>query len=99
MPKNPVASDITTIRRTLRTLDSALGRFATSLRNSPSNGAAPAKRKLNLTPARKAALKLQGQYMGYLRNLKPKQKAEVKALKVAKGVRSAIARAKSLAAS
>ena len=98
MPKNPVASDITTIRRTLRTLDSALGRLAASLGSVRTNGAAPVKRKLNLTPARKAALKLQGQCMGYLRNLKPKQKAEVKALKAAKGIRPAIARAKQLGA-
>jgi len=54
-------------------------------------------RKLSLSPARRAALKLQGQYMGYLRSLKPKQKARVKALRTAKGVRAAIGLARKLA--
>ena len=45
---------------------------------------------------RRAALKLQGQYMGYLRNLKPRQKAEVKAVKVKKGILAAIAAARRL---
>jgi hypothetical protein len=53
-----------------------------------------ARRKLTITPARRAALKLQGQYMGYLRNLKPKQKSVVKALRVKKGIRPAIAMAR-----
>jgi hypothetical protein len=35
--------------------------------------------------------------MGFLRHLKPRQKAEVKALRVRRGVRAAIARAKRLA--
>lgn len=98
MPKNPMTADIKAIRRSLRTLDSALGRLAVSLRSVPGNGSTPAKRKLNLSPARRAALKLQGQYMGFLRNLAPRQKAQVKALKAAKGIRPAIARARQLGA-
>jgi hypothetical protein len=47
---------------------------------------------------RRAALKLQGQYIGYLRNLKPRQKAQVKALRARKGLRAAIAMAKRVAA-
>ncbi len=38
-------------------------------------GSAPAKtarRKLTITPARRAQLKLQGQYLGYMRGLKPR---------------------------
>lgn len=57
---------------------------------------APA-RKLNLSPARRAALKLQGQYMGYMRGLKPRPKARVKALAASKGVRAAVALARKLA--
>jgi hypothetical protein len=48
-----------------------------------------ATRKLTLSPARQAALKLQGQYIGYMRGLPPRQKAQVKALKLAKGMRQA----------
>ena len=54
-------------------------------------------RSLKLSAERRAALKLQGQYMGYLRGLKPRQKARVKALRAARGVRPAIAFAKKLA--
>jgi hypothetical protein len=54
-------------------------------------------RKLKLSPARRAALKLQGQYMGYMRGLKPRQKARVKALAASKDIRAAIALARRLA--
>ena len=54
-------------------------------------------RKLKLSPARRAALKLQGQYMGYMRGLKPRQKARVKALAASKNIRAAIALARRLA--
>ena len=53
-------------------------------------------RKLRLSPARRASLKLQGQYMGYLRGLGVRQKARVKALRTTKGVRPAIALARQL---
>ena len=98
MPRNSIAANIRTVQRSLRNLDDGLRSLAASVQSAPRNGPAPARRKLKLSPARRAALKLQGQYMGFLRNLKPKQKAEVKALKVAKGVRPAIARAKQLGA-
>ena len=60
---------------------------------------APPTRKLRLSPARRAALKLQGQYMGYMRGLKPQQKARVKALSASKGVRAAVTLARQLARS
>jgi DNA-binding transcriptional regulator YiaG len=47
--------------------------------------------------ARRAALKLQGRYMGYVRGLAPQKKAQVKALREAKGLHAAIALAKKLA--
>jgi len=52
---------------------------------------------LRLSAERRAALKLQGQYMGYLRGLKPRQKARVKAVRAVKGVKPAIAFARRLA--
>jgi hypothetical protein len=51
---------------------------------------------MRLSPARRAALKLQGQYMGYLRNLKPQQKRRVKDVRTSKGIRPAIALARKL---
>jgi hypothetical protein len=56
------------------------------------------RRKLRLTPERRAALKLQGQYMGYLRGLRPGQKAQVKKIRVEKGIRAAIAAARRISA-
>lgn len=41
---------------------------------------------------------LQGRYMGYMRQLKPGQKSQVRKIREAKGVRAAIVRAKGLAA-
>jgi hypothetical protein len=68
-----------------------------TLSHAPAGNPNPRRRSLKLSPQRRAALKLQGQYMGYIRNLKPRQKARVKALKAAKGFRAAIGLAKQLA--
>jgi hypothetical protein len=51
---------------------------------------------MRLSPARRKALKTQGQYMGYLRSLTPRQKTQVKSLRAIKGVVRAIALAKRL---
>jgi hypothetical protein len=40
---------------------------------------------------------LQGRYMGYMRQLKPRQKGMVRKIREAKGVRAAIARTRNLA--
>jgi hypothetical protein len=47
----------------------------------------------------RASLVLQGRYMGYVRQLKPRQKAQVRKIREAKGVRAAIAKAKRFTAS
>ena len=52
--------------------------------------AEPAKRKLRITRARRAQLKLQGAYMGYMRQLKPAQKARVRVIKERRGYEAAI---------
>ncbi len=56
------------------------------------------RRKARLTAARRAALKLQGQYIGTMRGLRPAQKAKVKKIRQKKGIRRAIAAARKLAA-
>jgi hypothetical protein len=75
-----------------------LARLAPALEAAAQNGrpSAPG-RKIRLSAPRRAALKLQGRYMGYIRNLKPKEKARVRALRATKGIRPAIALAKRLA--
>ena len=55
------------------------------------------RRKLVLSPKRRAALKLHGRYLGYVRQLKPMLRARVKALKAKSGYHAAITLAKRLA--
>ena len=97
--RRSVRKDVLAIRKSLATIVRALGRLAPALEAGTLQPAAATRRgrKLTLSPARRAALKVQGQYMGYLRNLPPLQKARVKSLRVRKGTRAAIALAKRLA--
>jgi hypothetical protein len=62
------------------------------------NGTKPEKvrRRPRLSAKARASLVLQGRYMGFMRQLKPRQKAQVRKIKEAKGVRAAIAKARSL---
>jgi len=59
-------------------------------------GAAAVPRPRNLSPERRAELKLQGSYIGHVRKLNLKQRAKVKKLREQKGVRAAIRLAKAL---
>jgi hypothetical protein len=100
--RSSVSSELQVIARSLGSISEALTRLAPLVDHA--NGAAVAAipavrapRKLNLTPQRRAALKLQGQYMGYLRGLKPRQKTRVKSLAASKGVRAAVSLARELA--
>jgi hypothetical protein len=56
-----------------------------------------AARPITITPKRRAQLKLQGAYMGYMRQLAPRVKAQVKAVKEKKGFEAAIRLARRLA--
>jgi hypothetical protein len=97
---NPITRHIRIIRRSLTAIDRSLGRLV-ALTNGPmarrGSGNEPTGRKLRLSPQRRAELKLQGSYMGFVRKLKPRQKAAVKALRAKKGFRAAITLAKRLA--
>ena len=48
------------------------------------------RRKLTITPKRRAQLKLQGAYMGFMHQLGPRQQARVKAVKEKRGFEAAI---------
>ncbi|MBZ5639092.1 MAG: hypothetical protein LAO51_10120 [Acidobacteriia bacterium] len=98
--RNPFTKHIRIIRQSLAAIDRSLGRLVALTDGAGLGGSSedvPKKRKLGLSPERRAALKLQGQYMGYLRSLKPRQKAQIKAVRVEKGIRAAIAMAKRVA--
>jgi hypothetical protein len=89
-----VGRELRTVRRSLASVADAIERLAVAA--SAAEPESPRGRKLKLSPARRAALKLQGQYMGYLRNLAPKRKARVKSARTTKGIRAAIALARRL---
>jgi hypothetical protein len=92
---------VSRVRLALRDIEVQLGKLLARIRQLEQRrgaGGRGTRRSLKLSPRRKAALKLQGAYMGYMRQLGPRQKARVKALKAAKGFPAAIALAKKLAA-
>ena len=96
-----IGRELASARRSLRALEQSLARLAAQVRDiSRNNSVKPAgkpRRKIKLPPARLKALRLHGRYLGYIRQLKPKAKSEVRALRAQKGVRAAIARARRLA--
>jgi len=95
-----ITRDIQVIRKSLSAVARALGRLGPALAAAGSartERAVSARRKPTLSPARRRALKFQGQYMSEVRELGPRQKARVKALKEQKGFEAAIKVAKRLA--
>ena len=95
-----ISRDIQAIRKSLSTVARALGRLGPALQAAagatPKVRGATERRKPTLSPARRRALKFQGQYMSEVRELGPRQKAQVKALREAKGVEAAIRYARKL---
>ena len=94
---HPATSSLRAIRRSVAQIERSLAVLAKALK---SGAAAPESsrkgRKLKLSPARKAALAIQGEYIGHMRHLNARDKAKVKALKAAKGMKAAVALAKKL---
>ena len=68
----------------------------------PGRPARPARktgvRRIKISPRVRALRKLQGKYMGYVRRLKPAEKARVRTVREKQGMGAAIRLAKSLAA-
>ena len=106
MPKrqgHQVVRKIRVLRQQLSAFDKSLRRLASMV--GQLNGRIERRRKprggtrRTLSRKARASLVLQGRYMGYMRQLKPRQKAQVRKTKEAKGVRAAISQAKRLASS
>jgi hypothetical protein len=76
----------------------AIARLTPALEAAARGAAAapPPSRPRRLSPERRAALKLQGSYIGHVRKLSPRQRARVKKVRQQKGVRTAIRLAKAL---
>jgi hypothetical protein len=95
-----ISSELVTLRQTLKAFDRTLRRLAPLLSAGvASNGASKedGRSRPRLSPKARASLVLQGRYMGYMRQLKPRQKAQVRKIREVKGVRVAIAAARRLA--
>lgn len=97
--RTPVTKQIQKIRSSIRDLERSLTRLVPLARGIQAQAAANGRprRKLTLTPKRRAELKLQGSYLGYMRQLKPQQKAKVRAARETKGIQAAIRVAKGMA--
>jgi hypothetical protein len=99
-----VAKELRTIAASMKRIEKALDRLMAAQAPHRAEAAAGTKgghagrRTLRLSPTRRAALKLQGQYMGYMRGLPPAQKRRVKALRITKGMGAAVLFARKLAA-
>src|SRR5882672_598068 len=96
------ANELQTLRQTLKTFDRSLRRLAPLLSGAVSTNGAPkanGRSRPRLSANARASLVLQGRYMGFMRQLKPKQKAQVRRIRAANGVRMAIQRARRLVAS
>ncbi len=86
------------LARSFGRLGQALQGAAASANNRPvPSREKPVRRRPRLSPAQRRALVLQGRYMGTLRGLKPRQQAQVKKIRAAKGIRAAIAAARRMA--
>ncbi len=96
----PIGGEIRALRRALVMLDRSFGRLAPVLSVAVSLNGAPrgnGRSRPRLSPKARASLVLQGRYMGFMRQLKPRHKAQVRKVRSAKGVRAAIQRARAFA--
>ena len=96
--RRSIRRELQSISRSLASVSRAFARLGPVLEAAArsASGAAAPRRPRNLSPERRAALKLQGSYIGHVRKLSLKQRARVKKLRQAKGVRAAIRLAKAL---
>jgi hypothetical protein len=86
-----------TIRRSLTAIERALKQLSRLLPKTLEEVPQRSRRQLKLAPERLAALRVHGRYLGYLRPLRPTQKAKVKAARAQRGYNAAIALARRLA--
>jgi hypothetical protein len=101
-PSTALAKEFRSIRTTFRQLATSFSRIAPILTAVPdvSTVAVGEKRPLKkprISRAYRATLRLQGKYMGTMRGLKPRQRAQVKRIRAETGIRSAIAAAERMA--
>lgn len=96
--RRSVSRELKSISRSLASVARAFSRLGPVL-EAAARSAAPSapRRPRKLSPQRRAALKLQGRYIGHVRKLSLAQRARVKKVRTEKGVLAAIRLAMQLA--
>ena len=92
-----VVKEIRRLRTALKAAYHSLARLSSHVAAVQANPDGNGRTRPRVSAKARASLVLQGRYMGYVRQLKPRQKAQVRKIKEAKGVRAAIAKARRLA--
>jgi hypothetical protein len=92
-----VVKEIRRLRIALKVAHHSLAHLSRHVAAVAGNPSGNGRSRSRLSPEARASLVLQGRYMGYVRQLKPRQKAQVRKIREMKGVRAAIARARALA--
>jgi len=98
---NGRSQEIAVLRQQLAALEGIGGRGSRRAGRGASRGnRAPARRRrVAISPKVRALRRLQGKYMGYVRRLKPAEKARVRAVREKEGMQAAIRLASSLSKS
>lgn len=82
--RNVIAEHLRAIRAAAAQIERAVTQLAAAINGRPQLALRAANRKssrkIKLSPKRRAALNLQGQYIGYLRYMKARQQTQVKAV-------------------
>jgi len=95
---NGRAKEIAELRERLATLEGMKGHAARrGGRRAGANRRPARRRRVAISPRVRALRRLQGKYMGYVRRLKPAEKARVRAVREKQGMPAAIQLASSLA--
>jgi len=95
-----IAREIVSARDALKAFDRSLRRLAPMFSAAVALNGAPkgnGRSRPRISAKARAFMVLQGRYMGYVRQLKPRQKAQIRKVREANGVRTAIAEARKLA--
>jgi len=99
--RGSIKKQLRAIKQAMAEIESKFAQVAVRVRHAERlasrKSAGGARRTLRITPKRRAQLKLQGAYMGFMRQLGPRHKAQAKALKEKMGFTAAIALARRLA--
>ncbi len=89
-------NEIRRLRAVLKVADHSLARLSRRVAAAGANPGGNGRTRPRLSAEARASLVLQGRYMGYVRQLKPRQKSQVRKIREAKGVRAAIQRARQM---